>query len=92
MAYEPFGLTIDIAGTYLGAQKISNFSTQAKSGRQGGATVWDLSVIKRLYNFDEADDLKLKVAVKNIFDKNYDTGNVIMPGSSIYIGLIYELK
>lgn len=92
--YEPFGLTINLDGTYHGAQEIASFSTQKKSQRQGGATVWDLSAIKRLHSFDnDRGDLKLKVAAKNMFNKYYDTSDEIyMPGSSIYIGLIYDLK
>ncbi len=93
-SYEPWGLNFSVSGTYYGAQEIGSFSKQEKSLRQGGATVWDLSFVKRLYSFGEnGGDLKAKVAFYNIFDKYYDTiDEVYAPGSSFYVGLIYEMK
>jgi len=104
--YEPFGLTINLDGTYYGAPKVRSFANQNDPRyavtRKGGATVWDLSTVKRLFSFgDDWGELKAKFAAQNLFDKYYNIsessssgpGNeVFMPGSSYYIGLIYEFK
>lgn len=95
LAYEPFGLNVSIDGTYYGGRSAGETTPVGKNW-QGGATIWDLSLVKSLYNFDDANSLKLKVAANNIFDKAYNTssttGEVLAPGSSVYMGLIYEMK
>jgi vitamin B12 transporter len=100
--YEPFSLTVNIDGTYFGARDIGTFNRHDEQLRQGGATVWDLSLVKTLYAFDDANSLKVKVAANNFFDKSYDASVVsggaalgvseLMPGSSYYVGMIYEFK
>jgi vitamin B12 transporter len=106
LEYEPFGLTVNLDGTYYGAQKVRSYVNQGKPeyavSRQGGVTVWDMAVVKRLHSFgDDWGEVKVKFAAKNIFDKYYNisegsssgVGNEVwMPGSSYYVGLIYDFK
>jgi len=94
IAYEPFGFTLNLDGTYYGSRAIDKFEAQEKYEKwTGGATVWDLSVIKHLWEVSEKGDLKLKFAAKNIFDKEYGfEDGFTMQGSSVYLGLIYEYK
>ena len=48
--------------------------------------------------FGQAGNLKLKVAVDNLFDKYYRStrgdpaDNPYLPGRSFYVGLVYDLK
>jgi len=97
LAYEPFGLWVSIDGTYYGGRScVPSSRSNVDKFWQGGATVWDLSLVKRLYNFDDVNSLKFKVAATNIFDKTCNTSStttaVVAPGSSVYMGLIYEMK
>jgi outer membrane cobalamin receptor len=53
--------------------------------------VWDLTATKRLWE-TRGGDLKLKMTVKNLFDKLYDTSDGdYMPGAAYQLALIWEL-
>ncbi|MDR2508253.1 MAG: TonB-dependent receptor [Candidatus Accumulibacter sp.] len=64
----------------------------------GGNTIANLQILKNLADFGGAagGDLKLKVAVNNLFDKYYrlspNTGYLYLPGRSFYVGLVYDMK
>jgi vitamin B12 transporter len=62
----------------------------------GGKTIANLRLVKSLAGFNPAGDLKLKVAVDNLFNKYYQLGDATsytyLPGRSFYVGLVYDLK
>jgi vitamin B12 transporter len=62
----------------------------------GGKTIANLRLVKSITGFGSAGNLKLKVAVDNLFNKYYRLGDVdnsvYFPGRSFYIGLVYDLK
>jgi vitamin B12 transporter len=65
----------------------------------GGRTIANLRLVKSIAGFGTAGDLKLKVAVNNLFNKYYRSGgggdpadNTYLPGRSFYVGLVYDLK
>jgi vitamin B12 transporter len=63
----------------------------------GGRTIANLSLVKSIAGFGPAGDLKLKVAVDNLFNKYYRLAahpeeSIYLPGRSFYVGLVYELK
>jgi vitamin B12 transporter len=66
--------------------------------RVGGRTIANLRFIKGIAGFGSAGNLKLKVAVDNLFNKYYRStrgdpaDNPYLPGRSFYVGLVYDLK
>jgi vitamin B12 transporter len=90
--YDDIDLRFSLNGSYYGKIAVgSSYLNQTAPARKGGVTVWDASVIKSLYDFNDRDSLKVKVNVNNIFNKYYDTSNGdYMPGRTFYIGLIYQ--
>ena len=62
-----------------------------------GFTVANLSASKGLWNFTDTQNLELKLAVDNLFDKDYiiqrrtfSPSAYEMPGRSYYVGLVYN--
>lgn len=100
--YEPWGLIVNLDATYYGTQYNPSGETVNKDNPNvsyngyafldvGHATIWDLSLSKRLYTFDDFGEMKVKAAVKNIFDKRYATDAAgYMPGATAYIGLAWD--
>lgn len=57
----------------------------------GGFTVVDLSVVKRIWDFEDRGNLSLRVEVNNMFNQDYAyTMDYPMPGRNFYVGLHFE--
>ena len=86
------GLSVSLEGTYLDAINVAgSYANQTPSGRTGGATIWDFSASKRLGEIG-GGEVKARLSLKNIFDKQYDTSDGdVMPGASYKLSLIWEL-
>ncbi|MDR2354290.1 MAG: TonB-dependent receptor [Deltaproteobacteria bacterium] len=86
-----WGLNFSLGATYFGKMLATTWSSQGAPVRKGGVVVYDASITKTLYNIDDVNSLKIKVAVNNITDKYYDSSNNdIMAGRTFYVGLVYE--
>ncbi len=80
--YLKIGLASSLDFTY--------YDKRVSDALDGGATVVDFSLSQRIVEFEGGGDLKLKLAVLNLFDKYYATsGNDYMPGRTFYAGLSY---
>jgi vitamin B12 transporter len=90
--YDDIDLKFSLAGSYYGKITVAtSLTSQSAPTRKAGATVWDASIMKSLYDFNDSNSLKVKVTVNNLFNKYYDTSNGdYMPGRTFYIGLVYE--
>ncbi|MDR2460777.1 MAG: TonB-dependent receptor [Deltaproteobacteria bacterium] len=95
---EEYGLSAQIKATYHGMPEITSFRTQAKSSGRGGATVWDVSLTKVLYEFGDASDISLKLGIDNLTNKLYEVGAVSATaapdygsGRTFYLGLVYNM-
>jgi outer membrane receptor for ferrienterochelin and colicin len=82
-----YGQTLGYTGEYA----------TRKEFKVGGRTIANLSLVKSIAGFGPAGDLKLKVAVDNLFDKYYRLAahpeeSIYLPGRSFYVGLVYDLK
>lgn len=89
------GLTVNVNATYYGAILKSSTSSGITVSQSEipytSATVWDLSLMKRLYNFKDYGDVQLKLSVKNAFDTFYaGSEDSYMPGRTFYGGLVYR--
>jgi vitamin B12 transporter len=93
-AYRPWEFTFKIEGSYYGPNiRTGTFANQTKGGRQGGTTIWDLSITKKIISFRDSDSLSVKFSAHNLFNKYYDSSDGdIMPGASFYGALVYEIK
>jgi vitamin B12 transporter len=89
---EEHGLVFSIKATSYKPPSIDSFSSQEPPDFTGAATVWDFSLTKDLFSIKSNAVVKLKVAVDNITNKLYSvTGDeVVMPGRSFYVGLIFD--
>lgn len=88
-AFPEYGLRSSLDFTYYGGNRLNSASSLARS--PGGATVADFNLSIRLWEFEEAGDLSLKLAVNNIFNKQYSTNKseFYMPGTNFYVGVAY---
>lgn len=99
LAFDHPGLSLAGAlnAAYLGKRYIRDFSaTRSLTNgpiwhETGGFTVWDLSMDKRLWEFEDKGALGLRLEVNNLFDKDYaPTYDYPMPGRNFYVGLNYN--
>ncbi len=76
---------------YYGSAKSSpNTTTGEQSDYPGGSTVADFTINQRVVKLSNDSEVKVKIAVKNIFDKYYTTYQEdYMPGRSFYTGFVY---
>lgn len=76
---------------YYGATKSSpSTTTGEQTTYPGGATVADFTISQRVAKFSNDSEFKIRVAVKNIFDKYYTTYQEdYLPGRSFYTGFVY---
>lgn len=80
-----WGLTASVDGTYYGDQYYS------QTVQFGGATVWDLHLAKRLYDWGDKGRLTLKLDILNLTDKYYETAYTYPEvGQSFMVGLRYD--
>jgi vitamin B12 transporter len=93
LAHSPWGLSLSVDGNYIGPIDVAgSYANQTASERTGGVMLWDLTVIKDINsNLSGAGSLKLKLSLKNAFNRYYDTSDGdYMPGRTFFISLILE--
>ena len=88
---DSFTATIDF--TYTGKQRIDDWESgwPAPVITKGSFTVANLTMTKKLFDFDKFGKVTLKGEIRNLFDKDYSYVNGYpMPGRSLYLGLKYQ--
>lgn len=99
--YPEYNLSANINATYVGHTRVQNWSSvnRPNVGYQNyffadSYTVVDLSLNKRLMDFsDEKHQISLNVAVRNLFDKYYESRvDYPGPGRNFYVGLRYDFN
>ena len=90
--FDGFSARINL--TYTGEQDIDVYDpvTYVKTRQEkGGFTVANLSVRKRLLDFNDSGELSLNGAIQNLFDKDYAyIKGYPMPGRSFEMGVAYK--
>lgn len=86
-SHKDSGLTSSFDVTYYGKQIIDKNTGETLES----SAIVDFNLIKRIYDLDKYGDMYVKVRIKNLFDKYYETTeDSPMPGRSFYVGLSYE--
>ena len=95
-AYDPWGLNVGVIAVTSSNTLTSDYRlgspTYGSYIEAGGATVFNMSLDKRLYAFaDNHGKISLRLEVNNIFDGNNQTYlDYPAPGRNYYAGLRYE--
>jgi vitamin B12 transporter len=102
LTFEHPGINLasTLSAAYMGRRYTMDFSAaHAVAGgyfdnpwvETGGFTVWNLSLEKRLWGFEDRGSLGLRVELNNIFDKDYAYSlDYPLPGRNFYVGLSIE--
>ena len=88
---EGFSANLNLA--YTGKKKIDDWESgwPAPEIETGGFTVANLTVSKRIFDFNEYGGITLRGEVQNLFDKDYEYAKGYpMPGRSFFLGLRYD--
>lgn len=95
--YPELGLASTLNASYVGKvyskdwNYYSNSPTYGEYLTFGGFTVVDLSLDKRLWDFEDKGSLSLRAEINNLFDKDYAYAmDYPMPGRNFYLGLRYN--
>ncbi|MDR1165886.1 MAG: TonB-dependent receptor [Deltaproteobacteria bacterium] len=94
--YPEIHLATSINARYFGSNYAENYDTGLPWGSNiwetgGGFTVVDLSVSKRIWDFQDKGHLTLKLDVSNLLDHDYAYSlNYPMPGRAAQVGLAYD--
>jgi vitamin B12 transporter len=77
--------------SYVGDQDIQVYDPEPTRIKKGGFTVADLTIQKRVLDFNSYGDLSLRGEVRNLFDKDYSyVKGYPMPGRSFVLGMEYS--
>ncbi len=89
------GFSVYINFAYTGEQDVEDWESgdyPAPVVEKGGFTVANLSIQKKVLNFNSFGDLTLKGEVRNLLDKDYSyVKGYPMPGRSFILGIKYNL-
>ena len=92
---EGFSANLNLA--YTGKKKIDDWENSgpptwvAPEIETGGFTIANLTVSKRIFDFNEYGGITLRGEVQNLFDKDYEYAKgYTMPGRSFFLGLRYD--
>ena len=90
------GFSANLNFAYTGKKKIDDWQNSDLMGippeiEEGGFTVANLTVSKRIFDFNEYGGITLRGEVQNLFDKDYEYAKgYTMPGRSFFLGLRYD--
>ncbi|MDL2226657.1 TonB-dependent receptor, partial [Deltaproteobacteria bacterium OttesenSCG-928-M10] len=99
--HPDINLSTTLNGNYMGPMYTQDWSgahsidrgdmTPGNWVEQSGFTVWNWSLDKRLWDFEDKGNLGLRVEVNNLFDKEYAyVLDYPMPGRNFYVGVNYS--
>ncbi len=88
------GFSANLNLAYAGKQKIKDYESGIYPYpviETGGFTVANLTISKRIFDFNEYGGITLRGEVQNLFDKDYEYAQGYpMPGRSFFLGLRYD--
>ncbi len=87
------GFSANLNFAYLGDQKVEDYESgwPAPVVKKSDFTVVNLTITKRILDFNKYGKFTLKGEVRNLFNKDYEyVKGYPMPGRSVFLGLRYD--
>lgn len=91
LSHPEWGLDVDLCFTWMGDQKETDYTNYPNIITTSGGVTADLTVIKKLYEWEDYGKISLKGELRNLFDKYYALNNTYpQPGRSFFVSLIWQ--